>query len=370
MQISFYICMTPPHVIAINVTCMLKGSTYASPLVALSMASLDKGIDALSEGGYTDAIKLFENALSYLESDYYMARNVSEKTAILEIMHDEAYALMEILHDLNVGVPALVKARDKDGETSMFVVNIPISVIDDEARRFVAEVSHRVGNAFNQVNDKAKNLYDGDRLSRHYRKWASDTIFTSKLLYANTYCISLFNDIGEAVESGSKTHDIGHMVSEVSRIFDSVLSDMYAYKYRGYQSKLNGYITSAETIKVETIERYFFQNLSKSYGEQLSKSDAAAAASIDKALRKTIESIESRKKSIEADRVDLGKSLINMEKTAATISALGMGAGAYILTQGDYIASTIFMLVAAGLGISSLIRAMATKKLLRRNIEE
>jgi tetratricopeptide (TPR) repeat protein len=362
--------MTPPHVIALKVIGMLKKSAYASPLMVLSTAGIDKGIYALSEGKYTDAIKLFENALSYLESDYCMARKVSEKVSILDIMYDQAYALMEILHDLNIGMPVIVKTHAKEGKARAFIVSIPVSAIDDEAHRFVPELSRVVENTFIYVNDKAKNLYEGNKLSGHHREWAGDIIFASKLLHASTYCILLFNDIDEVLRSRNKTDNVGRMVSRVPKLFDSAINDMCAYKYRGYQSRLGRYITSMETIRVETIEMNLFQSLSKSYGEQLSRSDAVAAASIDKALRRTIESIEFRRKSIEEDRVDLGKSLISMEKTAATISAFGIGAGAYVLTQGDYIASTIFMLVATGLGISSLLKARATKKLLRRSIED
>ncbi|MGC8537502.1 MAG: hypothetical protein ACP5MZ_00775 [Candidatus Micrarchaeia archaeon] len=349
---------------------MLRNARYDSPMIGLSMSDLNKGIDAIDSGRYAEAGKLFESSISSLESGYYLAHSVHEKVALLDLITDEAKILTSILYHLSTGIHAFVKTNDIDGEPTTFVFDIPVSALGGEARRFIPSALNLAGNALTYVNDNAKLMYDTDKLSRWHKRWASAMIFTSKLLYTNTACISMFNDIGSALDSDEKMPNIEQRINEVSKLFDSAINDRYEYRHVGFRSKLNDYVIELEALKIKKIEKYVFKSISQTYGVQLPKDGTGTATFIEKALRRIDKDIDFRIESLDNFREGLMKSVTSSTKAKALASTLPLGVGVYAFTQGNFALSTLLMTATVALEITSLARAKSLRSLLRRHNED
>lgn len=356
-------------IVALKMIWMLRNMNYESPMIGLSITDLDRGIDAIDGGKYAEAGKFFESSISSLESGYYMARNVPEKAALLDLINGEAEILMYILHNLSTGIHALAKTKSMDGKPITFVFDTPVSALGDDASRFIPATLSLVGNALIYVNDNAKFMYETDKLGRWQKRWASTVIFTSKLLYANTVCISIFNDIRSELESNGEASGIEQRLKGVSKLFDSAINDRYEYGHAGFHSKLNDYTIELEALKIKIIEKYFFESVSEAYGSQLPKDGSGTSTFIEKALRRVDKDIDLRRESLDASSKGLMRSLAKGTEANALISALPLGIGAYAFTQGDYTLSTLLITATVALEITSLLKTRATRLLLRRRAE-
>lgn len=345
---------------------MLRNKKYGSPMIEPSMKDLDRGLKAIGTGKYAEAVKFFESSISLLESGYDMALNVHEKTALLGIIDDEAEVLMDILHHLSAGVNVLAKTKNEDGRLITFVFNIPVTAPGDDASRFIPAALDLVGNALIYVNDNAKFLYETDKLGVWQKEWASKIIFTSKLHYTNTACISIFNDIKGLSESDEKASGIEQGLDRVLKLFDSAINDRYEYRSMGLGSKLADYVIELEVLKVKEIERHFLEGVSDIYGSQLPKEGSGTPIFIGNALRRVDRDIAFRRESLDVSNKGLIRSLARGAELNALSSALPLGLSAYTFMQGDYTLSALLMAATIALEISSLLKVRATKLLLRR----
>ncbi|MEM0149974.1 MAG: hypothetical protein QXW10_03705 [Candidatus Micrarchaeaceae archaeon] len=353
---------------------MLRNAKYGSPMVESSIADLGKGIDAVGEGRYGDARKLFESAISYSEVSYSMASSMAEKISLLDMIYEEALVLRDILHDLNWGVSVSARTKADKEVLLTFALQVPASAPNTDIHDFISEASRLEGDALLYVNDNAKALYLTNNTSRRYKDYVGESVFMSKLLYADTSCISAFIEIVEALSAGVNHKGIGSkgilaQLEKIGKSFDSAIQDLYDYKFDGTRIGLSADTVDIGTIVARTREKDFITRISEAYGERLAAMDPDMTPLIEKRLKKIENDINLCIGSLDAETRLAERRFFRIAETNAMVASLPYGLGMYAYILGDYFSSVALMAVATAMVGVSYFKVRA-KRLLRRKIDD